>query len=69
MTDVVGGVEVTASSITVDVAQGTRGPQGPQGPAGDDGTGISAASGAPSDTANAGDLYIDTATGDLYRFS
>lgn len=38
-------------------------------PAGRDGATINAAPGAPSGEGNAGDLYIDTDTGDLYRFS
>ena len=34
MTDVVDGIAVESTSISVEVAQGTRGPVGPQGPAG-----------------------------------
>lgn len=43
---------------------------GEPGEAGQDGTGISAGSGAPStDGEVAGDLYIDTSSGDLYEWS
>lgn len=42
---------------------------GSQGPAGTDGKTITAGAGTPSGSANVGDLYIDTETGDLYRWT
>ena len=75
MTDVVNGVAVDSSSVSVSVTQGSTGPTGPKGDQGDpgdpgsDGKSISAGSGAPSASGNVGDLYVDTATGDLYQFS
>ena len=49
-------------------ATGDIGPQGPQGPKGDPGSKVTVASGAPSGTGSAGDVYIDSATGDLYQY-
>lgn len=48
--------------------QGIQGPQGKKGDTGARGVGIRCGSGAPSGTAGAGELYIDTATGDLYEY-
>lgn len=48
--------------------KGDTGAQGPQGDTGARGVGIRCGSGAPSGTAGAGELYIDTATGDLYEY-
>lgn len=48
---------------------GAAGQNGNPGQNGASGKSISAATGAPSGTANVGDLYINTATGDLYAYS
>lgn len=59
---------------------GIKGEKGSQGPAGNDGTpgkdGVDGArgsiwtsgSGAPAGSANTGDMYLDTITGDVYRW-
>lgn len=41
--------------------------QGPQGAKGDPGAGVASGNGAPTGEADAGALYIDVDTGDLYR--
>lgn len=48
--------------------KGDTGAQGPKGDTGARGVGIRCGSGAPSGTAVAGELYIDTSTGDLYEY-
>jgi hypothetical protein len=56
---------------TMKVSFGERGPAGEPGgagPPGESGTIIMADAGAPTATANPGDLYIDTLTGDLYEW-
>lgn len=47
--------------------QGPKGDTGPQGPKGDPGPGIKFGSGAPSGTAPAGAVYIDTTTWNVYQ--
>ena len=47
-------------------ATGATGPTGPTGPAG---TAWTTGTGAPSGPANNGDLYLDTATGNIYTYS
>lgn len=55
--------------------QGDQGPQGVQGPIGSTGPqGVrgslwTSGPGAPSGSANVGDMYLDTATGDVYRMA
>lgn len=47
---------------------GSPGGQGEPGEPGTDGNTIAAGSGAPVAAGNDGDLYIDTGTGNLYRW-
>ena len=49
--------------------QGATGKQGPTGPTGPQGVGITAGTGSPSGTPASGTLYVDGATGDLYRYA
>lgn len=49
--------------------QGATGAQGPQGAQGTRGSLWSSAAGTPGAGGNAGDQYLDTATGDVYQWS
>lgn len=49
--------------------QGPAGPDGPAGPAGTPGTVWTTGTGAPSAPGANGDLYLDTATNNIYRYS
>lgn len=62
------GTTSTSYSVGKMGANGATGPQGPKGDKGDPGSKITVASGAPSGTGSAGDVYVDSATGDLYQY-
>lgn len=59
----------TTTFEVVNGANGADGVDGNDGTPGVDGTSIAAGSGAPSEPAADGDLYIDVVTGGLYRWT
>jgi len=59
----------TAGAAGAAGATGATGPAGAAGAAGTPGTVWTTGTGAPSGSANTGDMYLDTVTGDIYTYS